>query len=61
MKKFLLILVAIFYSVLLHAQYKVTFILKEQSAIKQDSIYVTGTFSNWDSTANKKLFAASLW
>jgi hypothetical protein len=53
MKKFLFILFATFYAVLLHAQYKVTFILKEQSAIKYDCIYVTGTFSNWDATANK--------
>jgi two-component system NtrC family sensor kinase len=36
-----------------HAQYKVRFILKENTSIKHDSIYVTGTFSNWDSTANK--------
>ena len=53
MKKFLFILFAIFYSILLHAQYKVTFILKEQTAIKHDSIYVVGSFDNWDSTANK--------
>ena len=53
MKKFLFIFLAIFYSVLLHAQYKVTFILKEQSAIKHDSIYVSGTFNNWDAAANK--------
>jgi len=37
----------------LHAQHKVTFILREKTAISHDSIYVTGTFSNWDSTANK--------
>jgi two-component system, NtrC family, sensor kinase len=36
-----------------HAQYKVRFILKENTTIKHDSIYVTGTFSNWDSTLNK--------
>ena len=53
MKKFLFILFAIFYSLLLQAQYKVTFILKEQTAIKHDSIYVVGSFDNWDSTANK--------
>jgi signal transduction histidine kinase len=37
----------------LSAQYKVTFIVKEKTAIHHDSIYVTGTFSNWDSTPNK--------
>lgn len=36
-----------------HAQFKVRFILKEQTAIRHDSIYITGTFSNWDSAANK--------
>jgi len=53
MKKLLFIPFATFYTVLLHAQYKVTFILKEQSAIQHDSIYIAGTFSNWDATANK--------
>jgi signal transduction histidine kinase len=37
---------------LLQAQYKVTFILKELTAIENDSIFVTGTFNNWDSTPN---------
>lgn len=37
----------------LHAQYKVQFIVKEKTAIQHDSIFVTGTFSNWDSTKNK--------
>src|SRR5665647_1117027 len=36
-----------------HAQYKVRFVVKEKTTIQHDSIYVTGTFSNWDSTANK--------
>src|ERR1017187_2911122 len=36
-----------------HAQYKVRFVLKEKTAIHHDSIYVTGTFNNWDSMANK--------
>jgi len=36
------------------AQYKVRFVLKEKTAIHHDSIYITGTFSNWDSTANPK-------
>ena len=36
----------------LHAQYKVQFIVKEKTAIHHDSIFITGTFINWDSTAN---------
>ena len=36
----------------LQAQYKVRFILEEKTAIHHDSIFITGTFSNWDSTAN---------
>ncbi len=35
------------------AQYKVRFVLQENTAIHHDSMYVTGTFSNWDSTSNK--------
>jgi len=35
-----------------NAQYKVKFILKEQTFIHHDSIYVTGNFRNWDSVAN---------
>ncbi|MGK2861954.1 MAG: ATP-binding protein [Chitinophagaceae bacterium] len=43
----------IFFScVSLQAQYKITFILKEYTTIKHDSIFITGTFSNWDSTVN---------
>ena len=36
-----------------NGQNKVRFILKENTAIRHDSIYITGTFNNWDSTANK--------
>src|SRR3954453_17736709 len=35
-----------------NAQYKIRFILKEQTAIHHDSIYIAGSFNNWDSTAN---------
>jgi signal transduction histidine kinase len=31
----------------------VTFLLKEKTAIQHDSIFITGNFTNWDSTANK--------
>jgi len=53
MKKvwFLLFCLSLFFTV--HAQYKVRFVLKENTAIHHDSMYVTGTFSNWDSAYNK--------
>ncbi|MES1215577.1 MAG: ATP-binding protein [Bacteroidota bacterium] len=54
MKKFFVFLFSLFLFSLLQAQYKVRFILKEKSAIRHDSIYIVGTFSNWDSTPNIK-------
>ena len=36
----------------LQAQCKVTFILSEHTTIVHGSIYVTGSFNNWDSSAN---------
>ena len=53
MKKIIIFLFMLFSFVLLHAQYKVRFVLKEKTAIHHDSIYITGTFNNWDSTINK--------
>src|SRR5690348_6530144 len=53
MKKFLTIIALMFLSAFLKAQYKVQFIVKEKTAIHHDSIYITGTFNNWDSIANK--------
>ncbi len=53
MSKKIFLVFCMFLPFALHAQYKVRFVLKEQTAIHHDSIYVTGTFSNWDSTANK--------
>ena len=52
MKKIFCLFIVLCSCVPLQAQYKVTFILKEKTTIIHDSIYVTGTFSNWDSTAN---------
>jgi two-component system NtrC family sensor kinase len=54
MKKTFLLFISVILISVLKAQYKVQFILKDQTAIHQDSIYITGTFSNWDSTPNKK-------
>ncbi len=52
MKKILSIIILLFSLAQLQAQFKVTFIVKESTTIKHDSIFVTGSFSNWDSTAN---------
>ena len=52
MKKSISILLLLFFAAQLPAQIKVTFIVKEHTAIEHDSIFVTGSFSNWDSTAN---------
>jgi two-component system NtrC family sensor kinase len=54
MKRIISLVFTLFSFALLHAQYKVQFILKDQTTIYHDSIYITGTFSNWDSTPNKK-------
>ena len=48
----LLILVSLFVTV--QAQYKVQFMLKEKSYTHHDSIYIAGTFNNWDSTPNPR-------
>jgi len=48
----LLLMLSLFISV--NAQYKVRFILKEKTAVQHDKIYITGTFSNWDSMADNK-------
>ena len=53
MKKISSLLFFLFLFSMLHAQYKVKFIVKEKTAIHHDSIFITGTFSNWDSTVNK--------
>ena len=52
MKKILCLFFILFSFLLLQAQHKLTFIVKENTSIHHDSIYVTGSFSNWDSTAN---------
>jgi two-component system, NtrC family, sensor kinase len=52
MKKIFFLVPAIVSFMFLKAQIKVTFIVKENTTIKHDSIFVTGSFRNWDSTAN---------
>ncbi len=44
----------LFCPLVLRAQYKVRFVVTENTAIKHDSIYLSGSFNNWDSTANDK-------
>jgi two-component system, NtrC family, sensor kinase len=52
MKKILSTIVLLVLIAQSEAQVKVTFIIKENTTIKHDSIFVTGNFSNWDSTVN---------
>ncbi len=52
MKKIISTIILLLSLLHLQAQIKVTFIVKENTTIKHDSIFVTGSFSNWDSTAN---------
>jgi len=54
LRKTVSLLFFLFYFFAVNAQYKVRFVLKEKTAIQHDSIYVTGSFSNWDSTLNRK-------
>jgi len=54
MKRLLIIIFLLHLFSFVYAQYKVRFVLKEKTAIHNDSIYITGTFNNWDSTANPK-------
>ena len=53
MKKKWSLIFSLFLFCAAQAQYKVRFIVSEETAFHHDSIYITGTFSNWDSTANK--------
>jgi len=52
MKKYFLLLLILYSASVLHAQYKVRFIVKEMTSIKHDSIFISGNFNDWDSLAN---------
>ncbi|HSO85775.1 MAG TPA: ATP-binding protein [Draconibacterium sp.] len=52
MNKILSLIVCTFFALESQGQNKVQFILKEKTAIHHDSIYLTGTFNNWDSIPN---------
>ena len=52
MRKVILSFLLLISATLMYAQVKVKFILNEKTAIRHDSIYVTGSFCNWDSMAN---------
>jgi signal transduction histidine kinase len=52
MKNLIVLLVVFGCALSVFGQHKVRFILNEKTAIHHDSIYVTGTFNNWDSIPN---------
>ena len=52
MRKIIFSFLLLLSTTLIYAQVKVKFILKEKTYIRHDSIYVTGSFCNWDSMAN---------
>ncbi len=47
MKQSLFLLFSLFLNTVLHAQHKVTVILKEQTHLLNDSIYISGSFNKW--------------
>src|SRR6266496_2626030 len=53
-KKYFILLLILHSVSVLHAQYKVRFIVKEMTSIKHDSIFISGTFNNWYSLANSQ-------
>ncbi len=52
MKNRVLIILCMLLADSLYAQHKVKFVVTEETAIKHDSIYITGTFNKWDSVSN---------
>ena len=59
MKKYVALMFFLFSFYFADAQYKVRFIVKEKTSIHHDSIFITGTFNNWDSLSNKKYLMLS--
>ncbi len=53
MRKIISLVICLGFALTVHGQYKVQFILKEKTIIQHDSIYITGSFNNWDSIPNK--------
>ena len=54
MRRLFSVLFFLFSASFAHAQFKIRFIVKELTEIKHDSVYIAGTFNNWDSLANPK-------
>src|ERR1017187_6427346 len=54
MKRIPLLILALQFSLLLTAQFKVRFIVTESCPLKRDSIFLAGSFNNWDSLADKR-------
>jgi signal transduction histidine kinase len=52
MKKYFALLLILNSALVVSAQYQVRFILNEMTSIKHDSIFISGSFNNWDSLAN---------
>jgi len=53
MNKIISLVICLGFALAGYGQHKIGFILKEKTAIHHDSIYITGTFNNWDSIPNK--------
>ena len=60
MKYKLTLIISALWCLSLNAQYQVEFILKEQTTIKHDSIFIVGSFNGWDSLSNTKYLMESL-
>jgi signal transduction histidine kinase len=60
MRKFLLFCLLIIAAGTVSAQFTVNFTVREATAIKHDSVYITGTFADWDSSANPKYLLQNL-
>src|SRR5688572_3708481 len=54
MKNLLVLLLSLALFMGSRAQHQVKFMLTDRTCLPHDSIFVTGTFSNWDSTQNLK-------
>jgi hypothetical protein len=53
MKKYLLFFSLLVAFLSTQAQYKIKFLLKENTPIKRDSVYLAGTFNDWNGDFNK--------
>ncbi len=54
MKRILLLILILQFSLQLTAQFNVRFIVTESCPLKRENIFISGSFNNWDSLADKK-------